>query len=72
MLSNQTRFRKTEQDNIIVLLFNKLSTKLILQREKTVVVQWFARFQSNLGNLHISQDICYVQMMDNNYDCLTI
>ena len=29
---------------------------------KTLVVQHFARFQSNLGNLHISQDICYVRI----------
>ena len=33
---------------------------------KTVVVQCFARFQTNLGHLLISQDICYVQMTDNN------
>ena len=33
---------------------------------KTVVVQLFARFQTNLGNLRISQDICYVRMTDNN------
>ena len=38
---------------------------------KTVVVQCFARFQTNLGNLRISQDICYVRMTDNN-DFLTI
>ena len=27
-----------------------------------MVVQRFARFQSNLGNFRISQDICYVRM----------
>ena len=37
---------------------------------KTVVVQRFARFRRNLGNLRISQDICYVRMTDNN-DLLT-
>ena len=31
-----------------------------------MVVQRFARFRTNLGNLCISQDICYVRMMDNN------
>ena len=36
-----------------------------------MVVQRFARFQSNLGNLRISQDICHVRMTDNN-DFLTI
>ena len=36
-----------------------------------MVVQRFARFQSNLGNLRISQDICYVRMTGNN-DFLTI
>ena len=36
-----------------------------------MVVQRFARFQTNLGNLGISQDIFYVGMMDNN-DFLTI
>ena len=38
---------------------------------KTVVVQHFARFCTNLGNLRISQDICYVRMTDIN-DFLTI
>ena len=32
----------------------------------TVVVQRFARFQTDLGNLRISQDICFVRMTDNN------
>ena len=36
-----------------------------------MIVQRFARFQSNLGNLRISKDICYVRMTDNN-DFLTI
>ena len=31
-----------------------------------MVVQPFARFWTNLSNLCISQDICYVRMMDNN------
>ena len=35
-----------------------------------MVVQHFARFRTNLGNLRISQDICYVRMTDNN-DFLT-
>ena len=38
---------------------------------KALVVQRFARFCTNLGNLRISQDICYVRMTDNN-DFLTI
>ena len=36
-----------------------------------MVVQHFARFWTNLGNLRISQDICYVRMTDIN-DFLTI
>ena len=36
-----------------------------------MVVQRFARFRTNLGNLRISQDICYVRMTDNN-DFVTI
>ena len=36
-----------------------------------MVVQRFARFRTNLGNLRISQDICYVWMTDNK-DFLTI
>ena len=32
-----------------------------------MVVQGFARFQSNRGNLRISQDISYARMTDNNY-----
>ena len=36
-----------------------------------MVVQRFARFQSDLGNLGISQDICYVRMTDIN-DFLSI
>ena len=36
-----------------------------------MVVQRFARFQSNPGSLRISQDICYVRMTDNN-DFLSI
>ena len=32
-----------------------------------MVEQHFARFRTNLGNLCISQDICYVQMTDNNF-----
>ena len=36
-----------------------------------MVVQHFARFRTSLGNLRISQDICYVRMTDNN-DFLTI
>ena len=31
-----------------------------------MVVQRLARFRTNLGNLRISQDICYVRMTDNN------
>ena len=31
-----------------------------------MVVHCFARFPTNLGNLRISQDICYVRMTDNN------
>ena len=52
---------------IIVLLFNKLSTKHILQLEIQCNVdsKCFANFQTNLGNLCISQDICYVRMTDN-------
>ena len=33
---------------------------------KTMVVQRSARFQMNLGNLRLSQDICYARMTDNN------
>ena len=36
-----------------------------------MVVQRFARFRTNLGNLRISQDICYVRMADDN-DFLTV
>ena len=36
-----------------------------------MVVQRFARIRANLGNLRMSQDICYVRMMGNN-DFLTI
>ena len=36
-----------------------------------MVAQGFAKFQTNLGNLRISQDICYVQMTDDN-DFLTL
>ena len=36
-----------------------------------MVVQRFARFWTNLGNLRILQDICYVRMTDNS-DFLTI
>ena len=36
-----------------------------------MVEQQFARFRTNLGNLRISKDICYVRMTDNNH-CLTI
>ena len=36
-----------------------------------MVMQHFARFWTNLGNLRISQDICYVRMTDDN-DFLTI
>ena len=32
-----------------------------------MVVQRLARFRTNLGNLRISQDICYVRINDNNY-----
>ena len=38
---------------------------------KTVVVQHFARFNTNLGNLRISQDISYVGKTDSN-DLMTI
>ena len=31
-----------------------------------MVVQRFARFRTNLGNLRISRGICYVWMTDNN------
>ena len=31
-----------------------------------MVVQRFARLRINLGNLRISQDICYVRMTDND------
>ena len=37
-----------------------------------MAVQRFARFQTNLGNLRISQDICYVRMIADNSDFLTI
>ena len=36
-----------------------------------MVVQCFARFRVNVGNLHMSQDVCYTQMTDNN-DLMTI
>ena len=36
-----------------------------------MVMQRFERFPTNLGNLHICQDVCYVQMTDNN-EFLTI
>ena len=36
-----------------------------------MVVQHYARFRTNLGNLRISQDICYVRITGNN-DFLTI
>ena len=36
-----------------------------------MIVQRFARFQFDLGNLRILQDICYVRITDNN-DFLTI
>ena len=36
-----------------------------------MVVQRFTRFRTNLGNLRISQDICYVRMTDIK-DVLTI
>ena len=32
-----------------------------------MAAQCFTRFRTNLGNLHISQDICYVRMTDNNH-----
>ncbi len=34
-------------------------------------MQRFTRFRTNVRNLHISQDICYVQMTD-NVNILTI
>ena len=36
-----------------------------------MVVKRLARIRRNLGNLRVSQDICYVRMTDNN-DFLTI
>ena len=54
---------------IIVLLFNKLQVnKMLFAARKTVLEQRFGRLWANVGNLHITQDICYnVWMMDNNY-----
>ena len=51
---------------IIVLLFNKLSTKGILH-EKNCVCVAVARFRTNLGDLRISiAGCCFVRMTDNN------
>ena len=62
-------FHKIEQDNCFII--QQIVSETDFAARKAVVVQWFARFQSNLGNLRISQDICYVRMTDNN-DFLTV
>ena len=63
-------FRKIEQDNCFIIQ-QIIVNETDFAARKTVVVQGFARFQSHLGNLCISQDIFYVWMTDNN-DFLTI
>ena len=50
----------TRLSRIIVLLFNKLSMKCILQVEKSAVMQPFACLLMIIGNLVL---ICYVQMI---------
>ena len=57
-------FRKIEQDNCFII--QQIVNKTLFVVRKTVVVRCFARFRTNLGNLCISQDICYVWMTDNN------
>ena len=56
---------KIEQDNYCFIIQQTINKTLFIVR-KTVVAQRFARFWTNLGNLRILQDICYVQVMDNN------
>ncbi len=47
---------------IIVLLFKKIVNETRFADKKTVIMQCFTRLRTNLPNLRISQDICYVQM----------
>ena len=56
---------------IIVLLFQKMVNKKYFTAKITVVIECLARLWTNLYNLHISQDTCYVLKTDNN-DFLTI
>ena len=69
LLARFCALRKIEQDNCIQQIVNE--TDFVAR--KTLVVQRFARFQSNLGNLatYIAGYPCYVRMTDNN-DFLTI
>ena len=47
-----------------ILLFVLFLTKLSTTAQDTVAMQLFARFWTNLGNLRISQDICFVRLTD--------
>ena len=67
--SLMTIFRKIEQDNCFIIKQTVNETDFLAR--KIFVVRRFARFRTNLGNLRISQDMCYVRMT-NNDDFLTI
>ena len=56
--------RKIEQDNCFI--NQQIVNEAYFVATKALVVQRFARFQTYLGNLRISQDIFYVRMTDNN------
>ena len=55
--TNQTIFRKIEQDNCFII--QQIVNETLFVARITVVVRRFERFRTNLGDLRISQDICY-------------
>ena len=57
-------FRKIEQDHCFIIEQNL--NRVHFTARKAAVMWHFARLLTNHRNLRISQDICQVQMMDNN------
>ena len=60
----QTILRKIEQDNRFIIQQNASDRETHCTARKNTLMRHFARFRTNLGNLRISQDICYVRMTD--------
>ncbi len=62
-------FHKIKQDNCFII--QQITNETHFADRKAVIMQRFTRRQTNLLNLRISQDICYVWLTD-NVNILTI